>query len=46
LFTAITNVCFDDHAILELFDPAYEGKMTLVPQCSGYGFLCGRNDSL
>jgi len=44
LFTTITNVSFDDASIRRQIDAVHRQREALVPQCSGCGSPCGRND--
>lgn len=44
LFTTITNVCFDDDAIIAQIDKTHAEKEKLVPRCSCCAMSCGRND--
>lgn len=45
LFTTITNVNFNDETIKELIEKVEQEKENLVPNCSGCGSACGRNDN-
>lgn len=45
LFTTITNVNFNDETIKELIRNIEQEKESLVPNCSGCGSACGRNDN-
>ncbi len=45
LFTTITNVNFNDETIKELIRKIEQEKELLVPNCSGCGSACGRNDN-
>ena len=44
LFTTVTNVSFNEKTIRTLIDQVHEEKARLVPDCSGCGSRCGRND--
>jgi hydroxylamine reductase len=44
LFTTITNVCFDDEAVLHKIAEIHEEKEKLVPGCSSCGVPCGHSD--
>ena len=44
LFTTITNVNFNEVTIKALIDEVHAEKEKLVPDCSEFGFPCGRND--
>ena len=44
LFTTLTNVSFDNEAILRLIAKADEEKQRMVPECSVCGEGCGRNN--
>lgn len=44
LFTAVTNVSFDDDAIQGMIERVKVEKQKLVPDCSTCGSPCGRND--
>ncbi len=44
LFTTITNVSFDDAAILSQIEKTHEEKMSLVSSCVECDSPCGRND--
>lgn len=45
LFTTITNVNFNDETIKELIRKIEQEKELLVPNCTGCGSACGRNDN-
>ena len=45
LFSAITNVNFDNQALLGLIDRVEEEKRKLIPLCYKCASPCGRNDS-
>ena len=45
LFTTLTNVSFDNDAILKLIGRAEEEKQKLVPRCYSCASACGRNDN-
>ena len=44
LFTTITNVSFDNDAILAMIQKVRDEKHKLVPDCSSCASPCGRND--
>lgn len=44
LFTTLTNVSFDDEAIIKLIGRVEEEKQKLVPKCYSCASVCGRND--
>lgn len=44
LFATLTNVSFDNEAILELISRAEEEKRKLIPQCYGCASACGKNN--
>ena len=44
LFTTLTNVSFDDAAIIRQLERVRKEKTALVPDCGGCGMPCGRND--
>ena len=44
LFTTITNVSFDNDAILVMIQKVRDEKHKLVPDCSSCASPCGRND--
>lgn len=44
LFTTVTNVSFDDEAIIRQIEKTHKEKAALVPMCEGCGSPCGRND--
>lgn len=44
LFTTITNVNFNDEAILAVINEIHNEKEKLVPQCGSCGAPCGRNN--
>ena len=44
LFTTLTNVSFDNDAILKLIGRVEEEKQKLVPRCYSCASSCGRND--
>lgn len=45
LFTTVTNVSFNDETIKELIVKVEKEKERIVPNCSGCGSVCGRNDN-
>lgn len=45
LFTTVTNVNFDDAAIMSQIKAVKEEKAKLTQGCSGCSSRCGRNDS-
>lgn len=44
LFTTVTNVCFDDEAIIRQIEKTHREKSALVPMCDGCASPCGRNE--
>ena len=44
LFATLTNVSFDNEAILELISRAEEEKRKLIPHCYGCASACGKNN--
>ena len=44
LFTAVTNVNFDDSRITGLIDRIHDEKRRIAPECSACMHACGRND--
>ncbi len=44
LFTTVTNVNFNEKTLRELIDRVHEEKAKLIPGCSSYDSVCGRND--
>ena len=44
LFTAVTNVSFNERTIRDLIDRVHAEKARLIPNCSGCPSSCGRND--
>lgn len=44
LFTTLTNVSFDDEAIIRQIEKTHREKSALVPMCESCGSSCGRNE--
>lgn len=44
LFTTITNVSFDDEAIIRQIEKTHREKAALVPMCDSCSSSCGRNE--
>ena len=44
LFTTLTNVSFDDAAILRQLERVHAEKASLIPGCGGCGAPCGKNE--
>lgn len=43
LFATVTNVSFDDVAIIRQIEKTHQEKSVLVPMCGSCGSPCGRN---
>lgn len=44
LFTTVTNVSFDDEAIIRQIEKTHKEKSALVPMCESCSSSCGRNE--